>query len=119
MVTSGLAVWTSWVHDWTATCCDVAPEPFSVPVSWGASEEADGVSLGVSGPRLLFCLEGTVRVSTAAHRTRDVTRGTALWLPACDGDVVVAPVGGPAIAFAAADGLEAPDGPDLPVDALV
>lgn len=75
--------------------------------------DTGGVPLGLAGPRLLICLEGTVRVSTAQRRTRDVHRGEALYLPACDGEVLLAPVDGPATAFAAADGLDAPDGLDL------
>lgn len=91
---------------------------FSVPsehfrlarVAFDDDAAATAVPLGLTGPRVLFCLEGTVRVTTGQHQVRDVAKGTALWLPACDGEVEVAPVGGPATAFAAADGLDAPAG---------
>jgi hypothetical protein len=42
-----LAVWNSAVHAWTATCCDVAPDPLRVPESEGASLSA---GLDVSPP---------------------------------------------------------------------
>ncbi|GAA4890803.1 mannose-6-phosphate isomerase, class I [Actinomycetospora straminea] len=65
----------------------------------------DGVALGVEGPRIVVTVEGRVRLRTSRGQDREVPRGTAAWLPACDGPVTVAPVDGPALAFVAADGL--------------
>ncbi|MDD7940024.1 mannose-6-phosphate isomerase, class I [Actinomycetospora lutea] len=70
----------------------------------GAEDEAD---LGIEGPRIVITVEGAVRLRSARGQSQEVPRGTAAWVPACDGPVTVAPVGGPALAFAAADGLGA------------
>jgi len=74
--------------------------------------EADGagggdgdVDLGVEGPRIAVAVQGSVRLRAARGQERVVPRGTAVWLPACDGPVTVAPVDRPALAFVAADGL--------------
>ena len=69
--------------------------------------EPDPVDLAVGGPRVLVALEGRVRVRCGRGGAVELPAGEALWLPACDGDVDVAPLGGPALAFAAADGLPA------------
>ncbi|GAA4794575.1 mannose-6-phosphate isomerase, class I [Actinomycetospora chlora] len=70
--------------------------------SGGGEGEAE---LGLEGPRIVVTVEGTVRLRSRRGQTHDVPRGSAAWLPACDGPVTVAPVDGPALAFAAADGL--------------
>jgi len=66
---------------------------------------AGGVDLGLEGPRILVTIEGTVRLRSSRGQAHDVPRGSAVWVPAVDGPVTVAPLGGPALAFAAADGL--------------
>ena len=68
----------------------------------GRPEPAD---LGLEGPRIVVTVRGTVRLRTATGRCHEVSQGSAAWIPACDGPVTIAPVDGPALAFAAADGL--------------
>jgi mannose-6-phosphate isomerase len=68
-------------------------------------DPCDGVDLGLEGPRIVVTVEGTVRLRSSRGQVHEVPRGSAAWLPACDGPVTVAPVDGPALAFAAADGL--------------
>jgi len=63
------------------------------------------VDLGVEGPRIAVAVEGSVRLRNARGQEQVVARGTAVWVPACDGPVTVAPVERPALAFVAADGL--------------
>ncbi|GAA4936138.1 mannose-6-phosphate isomerase type 1 [Actinomycetospora succinea] len=72
--------------------------------AFDGTEEKDA-DLGIEGPRIVIAVEGTVRLGTSRGQTRDVARGTAAWVPACDGPVTIAAVDGPALAFAAADGL--------------
>ncbi|MEJ2885383.1 mannose-6-phosphate isomerase, class I [Actinomycetospora aeridis] len=72
--------------------------------SFDGTEEKDA-DLGIEGPRIVVTVEGTVRVSTSRGQTQEVGRGTAAWVPACDGPVTIGAVDGPALAFAAADGL--------------
>ena len=71
--------------------------------------EETGADLGVEGPRVVVTVEGTVRLTSSRGQSHEVPRGTAAWVPACDGPVTVAAVGGPALAFAAADGLDGTD----------
>lgn len=68
----------------------------------GGEPEAD---LGIEGPRIVVAVEGAVRVRSSRGQSQEIPRGGAAWVPACDGPVSVAPVGGPALAFAAADGV--------------
>ncbi|MHC1559441.1 mannose-6-phosphate isomerase, class I [Actinomycetospora sp. C-140] len=68
----------------------------------GDEGEAD---LGLEGPRILVTVDGAVRLRTSRGQAREVGKGSAVWIPACDGPVTVASVDGPALAFAAADGL--------------
>jgi mannose-6-phosphate isomerase len=63
------------------------------------------VDLGVEGPRIAVAVEGSVRLRSARGQEQIVARGTAVWVPACDGPITVAPVERPALAFVAADGL--------------
>lgn len=66
---------------------------------------AAGVDLGLEGPRILVTVAGAVRLRSARGQVHDVPRGSAVWIPACDGPVTIAPVDVPALAFAAADGF--------------
>ncbi|PVZ14898.1 mannose-6-phosphate isomerase, class I [Actinomycetospora cinnamomea] len=65
----------------------------------------DPVALGVEGPRIAIAVAGSVRLRSARGQEHVVARGTAAWVPACDGPVTVEPVERPALAFVAADGL--------------
>ncbi|WP_433786615.1 mannose-6-phosphate isomerase, class I [Actinomycetospora sp. CA-101289] len=71
----------------------------------GESAGEEPVDLGVEGPRIAVAVEGKVRLRSAGGQEQVVSRGTAVWMPACDGPVTVAPVERPALAFVAADGL--------------
>ncbi|HSK61632.1 MAG TPA: mannose-6-phosphate isomerase, class I [Actinomycetospora sp.] len=71
----------------------------------GEKNGEEDVDLGVEGPRIAVAVEGSVRLRSARGQEQVVSRGTAVWVPACDGPVTVAPVERPALAFVAADGL--------------
>lgn len=61
-----------------------------------------------AGPRIVVAVEGGVRLLSERGQERSLRRGQSMWVPACDGTLRVAPdpgVPGPALAFAAADGL--------------
>jgi len=72
------------------------------------------VGLGLGGPRIVVCVRGAVRVHTGHGTSRRAAAGEALWLPARDGEVRVEADGAPALAFAAADGLDELGGLDGP-----
>lgn len=74
-------------------------------VRLGLDAPGEPVGLGLEGPRIVLGVEGEVRVTDACGSDRSVRSGEALWVPACDGDVAVRAVDGPALAFAAGDGL--------------
>ena len=71
----------------------------------GQADGAEPVELGVEGPRIVVTVRGTVRLHSSRGQCHEVAQGSAAWIPACDGPVTIAPVDGPALAFAAADGL--------------
>ena len=60
-VTSGFAVWNSAVQAWTATCCEVAPEPLRVPVRAGPA-----LSEGLDVPLSFEAQPASVRTAIAA-----------------------------------------------------
>ena len=67
--------------------------------------EGSPVAVPAGGPRILLCTRGSALVR-AAGEERALGRGQALWLPADDRDVTVAPQEAGTQLFLAGDGLD-------------
>ncbi|HEY5514726.1 MAG TPA: mannose-6-phosphate isomerase, class I [Pengzhenrongella sp.] len=72
-----------------------ATEVFSAPVDdFGLSvttvdDDDDEHTLPGRGPRILFCLDGDLKVRTTAGQTQSLGRGGAVFVPAADGVVTI------------------------------
>ncbi|WP_106178224.1 mannose-6-phosphate isomerase, class I [Prauserella shujinwangii] len=81
-----------------------APEFELARAEWAAGETEE-IVLDGSGPQILLCTEGALRITTEEGRTVELRRGQSVWLPASDPAVRLRPCeAGPAHLFRATAG---------------
>jgi mannose-6-phosphate isomerase len=78
------------------------------PSGPGSADDECVLPVPASGPRIVVVVDGGIRLCSERGEVRTLRKGQSMWVPACDGELRVArdpEVPGPALAFAAADGL--------------